>query len=122
MNVCETFASFCGEVNVGRFAFFIRLGGCNLNCNWCDTPYKTEYLEMSIQDLVNQAEHFPRVVITGGEPLLQKQEVMKFIEKLKKRSPKILKPGIFLNILQKNGFEFFLGFRSLAKKCLAQQS
>lgn len=35
MKLCETFVSFCGEVNVGRFAMFIRLAGCNLNCSWC---------------------------------------------------------------------------------------
>ena len=84
MKVNETFASFQGEISVGRFAYFIRLGSCNLNCHWCDTPYKNEYTEIDIPSLVNQAEHFPRVVITGGEPLLQKHEVVKFIERLKR--------------------------------------
>lgn len=35
MKINETFASFQGEITVGRYAYFIRLGGCNLNCVFC---------------------------------------------------------------------------------------
>jgi len=83
MKICETFVSFQGEINVGRFAFFIRLAGCNLNCSFCDSKYAhNESVEMDVDDLLKQAEHFHTVVITGGEPFLQKEEVGKFIERL----------------------------------------
>jgi len=91
MKICETFVSFCGEVNVGRLAFFIRAAGCNLKCGFCDTNYaKTESVDMTVDDLVQQAMNFNRVVITGGEPLLQKQDVGKFIEKVKRKNPNIV--------------------------------
>ncbi len=91
MKICETFSGFQGEVNVGRLAFFLRTAGCNLNCVWCDTNYaKTESVDMTVDDLVQQAMHFNRVVITGGEPLIQKQDVAKFIEKVKRKNPDIV--------------------------------
>jgi len=91
MQICETFVSHAGEVNVGRFAFFIRLAKCNLRCGFCDSPYaKESYVDIQIDDMVKQAEHFPRVVITGGEPLLQIDEIIKFIEKLKKKNPDVV--------------------------------
>jgi len=35
MKICEIFVSHQGEVNVGKFALFIRMSGCNLNCGYC---------------------------------------------------------------------------------------
>ncbi len=91
MKICETFTGFQGEINVGRLAFFLRTAECNLNCTFCDTNYaKTESVDMTVDDLVEQAMHFNRVVITGGEPLLQKQDVAKIIEKLKRKNPNIV--------------------------------
>jgi len=91
MKVCETFVGFQGEINVGRFAFFIRLAKCNLNCTWCDSKYaQEEYVDINIDDLVSQAIHFPRVVITGGEPFLQKDDVAKLVKKIKTKNPDIV--------------------------------
>jgi len=91
MKICETFVSFQGEINVGRFAFFIRLSGCNLNCSFCDSKYAhNESVEIGIDELLKQAEHFPRVVITGGEPFLQKEELGRFIERLINKNPKVI--------------------------------
>ncbi|MBN1538559.1 MAG: 7-carboxy-7-deazaguanine synthase QueE, partial [Candidatus Thermoplasmatota archaeon] len=43
LNVNEIFASFQGEgVHTGIPTVFIRLAGCNLRCEWCDTPYALE--------------------------------------------------------------------------------
>ena len=90
MKICETFTSICGEISVGRFAFFIRLSGCPLNCVWCDTDYaKSGGVEIAEEELVEQAVHFPCVVITGGEPFLQKEAVAKFVKKLIKEKPNI---------------------------------
>ena len=51
---------------------FIRFSGCNLKCNFCDTPHE-QYQEMSIQEIIQKIKCYPtqRVVLTGGEPLLQ---------------------------------------------------
>lgn len=59
-------------------SFFIRTSGCNLRCSWCDTPYASwepEGVRRSVSDLVTEARRsgVRHVVITGGEPLLQRE-------------------------------------------------
>lgn len=67
--------------NLGMRAGFVRLGGCNLHCTWCDTPYtwdasrydlRAELHRVAVSDIVAQvADMRPHVVVvTGGEPLL----------------------------------------------------
>ena len=79
MLIAETFASLQGEgVLVGTPSFFIRTSGCNLRCQWCDTPYTSWQPEGSrrpIEDLVAEARGsgLLHVVLTGGEPLLQRE-------------------------------------------------
>jgi organic radical activating enzyme len=54
---------------------FIRFSGCNRACSFCDTQHK-ENTEMSVGDIVKHVEQFTsckRVLITGGEPMLQKE-------------------------------------------------
>ena len=76
LTVCETFTSLLGESTLaGLPAFFIRLSGCNLRCRYCDTTYAYEEGETrSVESLVQEARSSARglVLITGGEPLLQK--------------------------------------------------
>lgn len=73
--VCETFTSILGESSqAGLPAFFIRLTGCNLRCRWCDTPYayaEGECHEVGELVAAARASRLPRVLVTGGEPLLQ---------------------------------------------------
>lgn len=73
--------------SLGRRASFVRLGGCNLTCSWCDTPYTWDWEGVNGQafDPVVELREVPvldvwrRVadigaaltVITGGEPMLQ---------------------------------------------------
>jgi 7-carboxy-7-deazaguanine synthase len=75
LRIAETFYSLQGEGGlVGVPSYFIRTTGCNLRCEWCDTPYTSWEPEgewRAIADLVEavpvQARH---VVVTGGEPML----------------------------------------------------
>jgi 7-carboxy-7-deazaguanine synthase len=75
MKICEIFTSIQGETSfVGLPFTFVRLTGCNLRCSYCDTQYAyeegTEYsLDTVVAEVTKRA--VPRVVITGGEPLLQ---------------------------------------------------
>ncbi|MCC6848058.1 MAG: 7-carboxy-7-deazaguanine synthase QueE [Deltaproteobacteria bacterium] len=75
MRIAETFHSIQGEGGLlGVPSFFIRTTGCNLRCEWCDTPYTSWEPEgewWTIDDLVAAAPPAARhVVVTGGEPLL----------------------------------------------------
>jgi 7-carboxy-7-deazaguanine synthase len=79
VRVAETFTSLQGEgMLAGVPSFFIRTTGCNLRCSWCDTPYTSwepEGSQISVGELVERAHAAGRrhVVVTGGEPLLQRE-------------------------------------------------
>lgn len=79
MLVNEIFKSIEGEgIRTGYPVTFIRLYGCNLNCNYCDTRYSCEgedYIEMQIPSIVKEAEQLgvERITLTGGEPLMHPQ-------------------------------------------------
>lgn len=93
--VLEMFVSIQGEGRfVGTPSLFVRLGGCNLRCVFgnsrCDTPYSSFELGKPICDDVKSAikmalallEEHPNVghvVITGGEPLVHKKELKRFL-------------------------------------------
>ena len=74
--VMETFYSIQGEGSYqGHAAFFIRLGGCDVGCVWCDVKESWDaeaHPKMSVEELVNEVKRFKTeiVIITGGEPLL----------------------------------------------------
>ena len=78
----EAFYTLQGEgYHTGKAAFFIRLGGCDVGCHWCDVK---ESWDANIHPLtpsdqiVEQALQHPAksVVITGGEPLLYNLEYL----------------------------------------------
>jgi len=87
VKVSEIFYSIEGEgIEIGRPEIFIRLAGCNLRCSWCDTKYALENgKERSIKEIVTEARKYPckSVSITGGEPLLQKEELLELVNRLK---------------------------------------
>ncbi|ADD09257.1 radical SAM protein [Candidatus Aciduliprofundum boonei] len=93
MKVNEMFTSIQGEgIYIGVPMFFVRLTGCNLRCEWCDTEYAFyEGEEMSIDSIIKKVEEsgMKWVCITGGEPLLQ-EEVYKLIDILLRKDYKIL--------------------------------
>lgn len=84
MKIVEIFTSIMGEVNIygqGAFATFVRLGGCNLNCPFCDTNWKT-YEEIPARKVALKIFNSGcnNVLITGGEPLLQVEELNELIK------------------------------------------
>ena len=87
MKISEIFYSIEGEgIEIGRPEIFIRLAGCNLRCTWCDTLYALENgTEMGIKEIVQEVGAYPckSVSITGGEPLLQKRELLELVRRLK---------------------------------------
>ena len=72
----EAFYTIQGEgFHQGRAAYFIRLGGCDVGCVWCDVKESwdaSQHPQLSIEQIVADAQLHPGrlAVITGGEPLL----------------------------------------------------
>lgn len=99
----EIFRTLQGEgVTAGCPAVFLRLSLCNLHCSWCDTPFtwnwkgtswvhqnerkfaKEEHLiELNPSEIAHllemTAQDGDRLVITGGEPLLQQRELARLL-------------------------------------------
>ena len=97
MKISEIFESIQGEgTNAGIESIFIRTAICNLKCSWCDTKYTwdwenfdydVEVHEMSISQIKQKLENFSakNIVITGGEPLLQQEELISLLTSLQKK-------------------------------------
>jgi 7-carboxy-7-deazaguanine synthase len=72
----EQFYTLQGEgYHQGRAAYFIRLGGCDVGCVWCDVKESWDaekHPVTSIRDIIAEVKKTPAeiVVITGGEPLM----------------------------------------------------
>jgi organic radical activating enzyme len=71
----EDFYTIQGEGrHAGKPAYFIRLGGCDVGCRWCDAKYTWDprrYPPVDVQVVIERALSCPAqaIVITGGEPL-----------------------------------------------------
>ncbi len=80
--VMEAFYTLQGEgAHQGRAAYFIRLGGCDVGCVWCDVKDSwdvTKHPLVSIDEIVSKAvSHSGRLaVVTGGEPLLHQLDAL----------------------------------------------
>ena len=114
MKIAEIFKSLQGEGrNQGKPCLFIRLAGCNLHCRWCDTEYaRTAGTEMSLDAVLEQVWRVnpPNVCITGGEPLMQAQELEPLLVSLHKR-------GITIDI-ETNGTIDFTRLQPYATICM----
>ncbi|WP_246858849.1 7-carboxy-7-deazaguanine synthase QueE [Chitinophaga sp. XS-30] len=74
--VMESFYTIQGEgFHQGKAAYFIRLGGCDVGCVWCDVKESWDadkHPQVPVMEIVQEAAAFPGriAVITGGEPLM----------------------------------------------------
>lgn len=77
MRVCELFLSIQGESSrAGLPCVILRLSGCNLKCRYCDSEFaRKEGVEYSQEQILARVADLrcPRVLVTGGEPLLQEE-------------------------------------------------
>lgn len=71
--IVEIFYSVQGEgFHTGVPSIFIRFGGCNLACEWCDTSFD-EWENLTMREIIREMAPWDckRIVLTGGEPALQ---------------------------------------------------
>jgi len=111
MNISEIFSSFQGEgIYSGVPSAFVRVSGCNLNCRWCDTNYavgqSAEYGSMTAENAAAEVLKFntPNVVITGGEPIIYRRELVRLCDILKREGKHIT--------IETNGTLFTHGLRA----------
>lgn len=96
MKVVEIFSSIDGEGSrAGFLCTFIRLYGCNLRCNYCDSLYalkNNNYIEMTYKEIIHKCIELGnfRITLTGGEPLIH-NDVIELIQGL-------LDKGFYVNI------------------------
>lgn len=79
LQLAEIFYSIQGEgAHTGTPAVFVRLAGCNLSCDFCDTDYSLKFFA-SVEQVVARVREVggdcPMVILTGGEPLAQREAI-----------------------------------------------
>jgi 7-carboxy-7-deazaguanine synthase len=88
MQITEIYKSIQGESTyAGVPCIFVRLTGCNLRCDWCDSEYSFfGGSKMSQADILAEVNRLSPaggyVEITGGEPMLQEREVVPLMQGL----------------------------------------
>ena len=94
MKISEIFSSIQGEgIHAGKPSVFLRTALCNLKCVWCDTKYtwdwdnydySKEVHELPIEKVIEKIKEFEpkHIVITGGEPLIQQNDIASLLSKL----------------------------------------
>lgn len=106
----EIFFSLQGEgKNQGAPSVFVRTSRCNLYCVWCDTPYTWNWsgtafahdsagkfdmaaqtIELDVGEVAASVRRFPcrRLVLTGGEPMLQASDCAALVRELRVSEPR----------------------------------
>lgn len=85
----EIFQSVQGEgPYIGINQLFIRFSKCNLNCCYCDTDFKFDLKEYSIEKLLNEVKQYNNIhsiSLTGGEPLTEIDFLSQFLPYVNKK-------------------------------------
>jgi len=80
--VVEEFYTIQGEgYHTGKAAYFIRVGGCDVGCSWCDTKFSWDpslHPVVPAEQIVDHVLGHPAaaVVVTGGEPLMVRMDYL----------------------------------------------
>ncbi len=91
LRLAEVFVAVQGEGTlVGTPSVFVRTHGCNLSCEWCDTPETSIRAHLhapdkvDVDDLSQQIRNMKvrHVVFTGGEPMLQAKDLYQLAQRL----------------------------------------
>src|SRR6185436_10838972 len=94
LRISEIFESVQGEgASAGEPSVFLRLSTCNLRCTWCDTKYTWDWTAFRYEDEVHPMNvdevrkrivqsASGRLIVTGGEPLLQRRELEALLAEL----------------------------------------
>ncbi|MCK0205785.1 7-carboxy-7-deazaguanine synthase QueE [Ornithobacterium rhinotracheale] len=90
--IMEDFYTLQGEgAHTGAASYFIRIGGCDVGCHWCDVKESwdaSKHPLTPVDELVERATKYAKmIVITGGEPLMWNLEYL--TQKLKEKGCKI---------------------------------
>ncbi|MBZ9571408.1 7-carboxy-7-deazaguanine synthase QueE [Methanobrevibacter sp. TMH8] len=89
--IIEIFSSFQGEgLWIGRRQIFVRFAGCNLDCNYCDTPESRSSdngISMTVDEVLEKIERLKTpdlhsISFTGGEPLLYSEFINQLVQKI----------------------------------------
>ncbi len=82
----EIFESIQGEgPYIGVNQLFIRFSKCNLNCAYCDTDFKTDLKEYSLEELLTTIRLYKNIhsiSLTGAEPLLEVDFLYEFLKRV----------------------------------------
>lgn len=127
----EVFHSLQGEgPAVGRPSIFVRLSGCNLTCQWCDTPYTWNWIgsthehqsaikfdkareqsRLFIDEVVALVRRFDcsNIVLTGGEPLAQGEGLQHLLEGLTSMQPYVVDVETNATLIPDAGLDAFIG-------------
>jgi len=86
LKISEMFKGIQGEgAYAGHPVFFVRLSGCNRSCDFCDTKYHVKGKEIALSKIASAIMWSPiPIVITGGEPLWQWEELRQLLQITKK--------------------------------------
>jgi len=100
----EIFATVQGEgTTAGLPSVFVRLADCNLKCRWCDTKYTWDWtshdraketVEIAVEEIARRVleaagDGVTNAVFTGGEPLLQQDELVDLAARLREKGFRI---------------------------------
>ena len=96
----ESFYTIQGEgFHKGAAAYFIRLGGCDVGCHWCDVKESWDALlhppTLTTEIVENTTQFSDTVVVTGGEPLMWDMFILTKLLKEKNKSVHIETSGAY---------------------------